>query len=239
MKKAGILLLFLLTGFSCLCFAQAVLKSAPDSSKISPADTIPKKKIYLSVGFGANSYRGSLSEKYQQWLPSLQLSVKFKVKRKLTPAFHLSSGTVIAENLKYTLDRTKFPEAEPSNFVKTRFTSFHVDWSLSLFKNKHLDFFAAFGVGFCRYRVYDKDNTKLAEKSKSRARGETFSPTAFMIPVHFGVHYWFNPRIGFTFLAGWYNLQTRGFDNMDKLAGNSRKDNMANFNFQLTGKIGK
>ena len=186
------------------------------------------------VGFGAHAIKGSLENRYEKYLPSFQAGLRLEKRKTRAFSFHLSAGSLISDKYNYQPPQDRFQGVMPVSYVRTSYFTFNVDQHIYLLRFKGFTLGASFGFGFIRYNVFDRQGRQLRDVFSSRASGESFSPTAVMLPIHLSAQYKFDNDLGVGVQAGWLNTLTKGLDNMNLLAADQGNDNIAGFRFFLT-----
>jgi len=211
--------------FSCL--ATAVLGQ-------TKSDSLLKRSRFITGGFSAVAYKGSLQEGYNRWTPAYHFGVQLE-KKKFTSSFiGIGFGSYIGEDRAYRLPSKADQNLQPSAAFEGRFFTFHYEVRFTLFRYKALQIQVGQGIGLFRFSVRDRSGNNLADRPKSRAAGESYSQNSFFFPSSILLQYRFPNRMGLGFQAGWFNNSSQYLDNMKALSLNQNKDNLAGMRFHFS-----
>ncbi len=195
-------------------------------------ERIPKPK-HLFAGLNMVAYKGSLQDSYKRWTPALQAGLSVGVRKNMNLTFGLTIGQVIGEDRSYRLPATADASLSPVNRFKTNFISLGAEFQFKALEYKGFKLFGSLGLGLFNFSPKDFEGNELVNRTRTRNRSEDYGQNAIQFPIQMVAQYWFNPKLGIGFQGGWLNVNSRYLDNMDKLANNSRGDNVAVFRFQV------
>jgi hypothetical protein len=197
-------------------------------------DSLKYRKPVLLVGFGAHAIKGSLESRYEKYLPSLQVGLRLEKRKSRALSFHLSAGSLISDKYNYQQPIDRFPGVIPATYVRTNYFTINIDQHIYLLRFRAFTLGASLGFGFIRFNTFNQQGRQLRDVFVSRAPGETFAPTAVILPFHIMAQYKFANDLGVGIQAGWLNTRTKGLDNMNLLATEQRNDNIGGFRFFIT-----
>ena len=222
MKTAFLFILILVSGIT---FAQ--------DNPVLPKKTNSQSR-YISAGFSAIAYKGSLQTAYSRWTPSYHLGISLEKKKLFSSFFGLGFGNYIGEDRTYKLSEKADQNLQPSASFQSSFFTLHYEARFLIFKYGGIRLHACQGIGLFRFTVKDKSGNNLAEKPRSRASGETYSQNSFFFPSSLMLRYEFPNQMWLGFQAGWYNTSSNYLDNMNQLAINKGGDNLASMRFHFS-----
>ncbi len=195
-------------------------------------DRISKPKHFFA-GLNIVAYKGSLQDSYKRWTPALQAGLSVGVRKNINLTFGLTFGQFIGEDRNYRLPATADASLSPVNRFKTNFISLGAEFQFKALEYKGFKLFGSLGLGLFNFSPKDFEGNELVNRTRTRNRSEDYGQNAIQFPIQMVAQYWFNPKLGIGFQGGWLNVNSRHLDNMDKLANNSRGDNVAVFRFQV------
>jgi len=192
----------------------------------------PKPNRYISIGASANSYKGSLSNRYSIFTPGVHLGLQFNNRKRINGSFELFYGHVAGDQLP-TLNKTRTDGRTPAtNFSTTLFIASY-NLKLNLINARHVRWYVGTGFGITRFTVKDSEGNDLLPQNITRASGETYSNVTVSFPLYTGVNYHLDNGIALGLQAGWWNTATPYLDNMDKLGSTTGNDNVAFYRLNL------
>lgn len=227
--------LSLLRNMKCICLPALLLFTLIFSAfgQIKQ-DSLPKRSRFLTAGFSAISYKGSLSGSYSRWTPAYHIGLRLEKKKLLSSFLGIGFGRYIGEDRAYRLPARADQNLQPSPAFEGSFFSLHYEARFLLFRFKSITMQATQGIGLFRFSVEDRSGNKLSEKPKSRAAGEAYSQNSFFFPSGLLVQFQFPNRMSLGFQAGWYNNSSQYLDNMKNLSLNQNRDNLASLRFHVS-----
>jgi hypothetical protein len=197
-------------------------------------DSLQKRSRFITAGFSAVAYKGSLQDNYSRWTPAYHFGVQLE-KKKFTSSFiGIGFGSYTGEDRSYRLPAKADQALQPSAAFEGRFFTFHYEVRFLLFRYRGFQIQAGQGIGLFRFSVRDRSGTNLGERPKSRAAGESYSQNSFFFPSSLLLQYRFPNRMSFGFQAGWFNNSSQYLDNMKELSLNQNKDNLAGLKFHFS-----
>jgi hypothetical protein len=182
----------------------------------------------MEIGVCPISYKGDLSQGYQNWTSAFQLGLKRNGKKRVNGHFNLLIGTILGQNAGYS-----YSNSSPNQFFKTSFLSINYDVQYNIIKKDHFILYISQGIGLMRFTVKDEDNTDLADKFNTRAKNETYNNITFFFPHSIGVMYFLKNDYGLGFQAGRFSPGTDYLDNISKLSTYKGADNILAFRFSF------
>jgi hypothetical protein len=188
---------------------------------------------FVSGGFAAVAYKGSLQSGYQRWTPAYQAGLLLEKKKFISSYIGIGFGTYIGEDRSYRLPAKADPALQPSKTIEAGFFTLHYEARFLLFRYRNLRIQACQGIGLFRFSVRDREGNLLSDKPRTRASGESYSQNSFFFPGSLMLQYRFPNEMGIGFQMGWFNTTSPYLDNMDQLAQNKTRDNLASFRFHI------
>jgi hypothetical protein len=202
-------------------------------------DSTRTRQSMFMGGLNSVAYKGSLQDGYRRWTPAYQIGVAFRKKKLVNGMVSLTFGRFIGEDRNYKLPSNADPRQVVNSRFETSFFSIHYEAQFTLFAYRGFRAFAAQGLGLLRFTVKDWEGNNLASLDQSRAKGETYGSSAWMLPTQLGVRYRFSNQLEIQAQAGWMNVFSPFLDNMNELGPEKGNDNLAAFRFQVLYPIGK
>jgi hypothetical protein len=216
--------------YAILLFA---LLSLPVKAK-SPAVTDSAGTArFLSAGFSAVAYKGSLQSSYLRWTPAYQAGMLMERRKLLSGYFGIGFGAYTGEDRSYRLPAKADQNLQPAAAFEGSFFTLHYEARFLLFRYRGFRVQACQGIGLFRFTVKDREGSRLSEKPRSRASGEEYSQNSFFFPTSVMLQYRFKNNIGLGFQAGWFNNSSAYLDNMSQLSLNENRDNLAACRFHF------
>lgn len=188
---------------------------------------------FLSAGFSAVSYKGSLQSSYLRWTPAYQAGMLLEKRKLYSSYFGIGFGAYAGEDRSYRLPARADQSLQPVTAFEGSFFTLHYEARFLLFRYGGFRVQACQGIGLFRFAVKDRGGSKLSEKPRSRANGENYSQNSFFFPTSVMIQYRFQNHLGLGFQAGWFNNSSAYLDNMSQLSMNENKDNLAAFRFHI------
>ena len=213
----------------CLIFTRSQLAAGHLKT-----DSVQKRDRYVSAGFSAIAYKGSLQDAYSRWTPSFQLGIQLEKKKLLSSFIGIGFGSYIGEDRNYRLPAKADQNLQPAASFEGQFFTLHYEARFLLFRYRGFHLQACQGIGLFRFSVKDRNGNNLSEKPKSRSNGETYSQNSFFFPSSLMLMYRFPNRMSLGFQAGWYNNNSQYLDNMKVLSANQNRDNLASLRFHFS-----
>jgi hypothetical protein len=200
---------------------------------LTPLSTIAqigKVTKFLEVGVSPLSYKGDLSQGYQQWTSGFHIGLKRNNKKKLNGHFNLMIGNVSGQNINYSFTSST---GTPSKFFKSSLISLNYDLQFNLIKKDNFILYISQGIGLLRFTPKDDENNDLGQKFNTRAKNETFNNIALMLPQSIGFMYFLKNNYGGGFQIGRLTPTTDYIDNISQLSSYKKPDNifMVKFTF--------
>jgi hypothetical protein len=200
----------------------------------NPERSPNQRKAFLSAGFSAVAYKGSLQSSYFRWTPAYQAGIVLEKKKLFSSYLGLGIGTYIAEDREYRLPSRADVNLKPATAIEGSFFTMHYEARFLLFSNHGWSIQACQGIGLFRFSVKDRDGNSLIDKPKSREINETYSQNSVFFPSSLLLQYRFPNQFGLGLQAGWLNCSSSYLDNMQNLAQNDTRDNLATVRFHLS-----
>jgi len=192
-----------------------------------------ENKIYLTVGMGGTSYRGDLTKRFESWGGTFHAGIVFNKKKRVNGYIHLMIGGVRGNNDSYTFQSTTTTTATPNTYFKTSLFSLGYEIRINIIKKDFFTFYISPGIGLLHFTPKDEFNTSYANQLNTRAKGETYSNTALMIPIKIGATYYLPSGYGIGVDGGFLNPLTDYIDNISIWGSRKKKDNLLQLNLML------
>lgn len=198
------------------------------------SDSLQKRSRFITGGFSAVAYKGSLQSSYSRWTPAYHFGIQLEKKKFTSSFFGFGFGSYIGEDRTYRLPSKADPTLQPSTSFVGRFFTIHYEVRFLLFRYRGFQIQAAQGIGLFRFSVWDRSGNNLGERPKTRAAGESYSQNSFFFPSSLLLQYRFPNRMSLGFQAGWFNNSSQYLDNMKDLSLNQDGDNLAGMRFHFS-----
>ena len=198
---------------------------------------VVKKKIFLELGISANSYKGSITEKYGNYTSSsFHCAIKFNKKTRMNGKFNLSIGTISSQNT----SNINFIDSKgniyfPITYFKTSLTNLSYELNFVLLRKRKFaaNFFG--GIGVSKFNVKDVDGNDFVNNLSSRAKGEEFNSISFFFPLGVNAEYIWKGNFKSGFSANIMNPATDFFDNTSQYSPyKTVKDNVLMLKFYVS-----
>ena len=189
----------------------------------------------MVLGVGPNVYIGDLS----QWESvDIQAALGFWLhkKERLNGQFLLIAGTTSGQNYQYSPE-----QGTPNRYFKSDLVGGQFEARYNFVKKNAWTIFLSQGLGFLRYQPKDELGEALIDNADTRAPGETYGTTTFMLPTSLGVNYLLANDFGLGMQLGFQNVMTDYLDNISQWGTRSGNDNLffARLQFLIPLKGGK
>ncbi|MFQ3576868.1 MAG: hypothetical protein SNJ77_10580 [Cytophagales bacterium] len=195
-------------------------------------DDNPSYPKALNIGMGLFALKCDLSDSYKTFTPGYVASIKFNKKKRFNGGLAVNFFHVIAENDDKNWDEnlTNVPE----NFVKTRVFSGEYSLNLNIVKKPKHNLYFGQGIGFAYFQPLDVKGNRLADRSNTRNRNETFSNTTLILPTTIAYQWMPNEEFGIFIQMKWLRQRTDYFDNLSELSLNKINDNVFTIQFGVS-----
>ncbi len=184
----------------------------------------------LSIGIGANSYRGDLGPGFQQWDPSFYAALRLNQKQRLNGSFQLNIGTVSGQNPEAVFVESN---AIPNRHFSTSIISAQFSLNFNFIKTEHFTLSIAQGIGLLRYNPRDEFGNALQDFSNTRASNETYGNIAVVLPIELELIYLLKNGYGVSLRSGIMNPMTDYIDNIAALGTGGNFDNVFTTRFSV------
>lgn len=185
---------------------------------------------FLELGVSPLSYKGDLSQGYENWTSGFHIGLKRNTKEKWNGHFNLMIGNVTGQNPEYTYPASS---STPSLFFKTNLISLNYDLQYNLLKKNNFILYISQGIGLLRFSPKDEENNSLSDKFTTRAKDENFNNISFIFPHYIGFIYFLKNSYGLGMNIGRINPATDYIDNISKLSNYKKPDNIFSFRFSI------
>lgn len=251
-SKSALAVLFPISWLACMVLlsypslAQTLdsVQNKPTSKPISkPTEQVPpeaknstptNKQRYITVGFRAMQYSGSLgNSSAQPFTPALALGLQFNGSKRFSTSFQAGLGFMQGYNPLFQPALPNAPTVRPNNQFRTDVVFAQGNLQFALIKSAQWQWYAEAGLGLLRFEPLDENNAPLQTQNATRATGETYGQTTIFLPISTGVRYFPFQELGFGFSLGWLNPSTQYLDNINQLGNPQGQDQV----FSLQGQV--
>ena len=192
---------------------------------------LQRQPVFLTLGIGGTAYRGDLAQSYGSWGGTFHAGILFSKKKRVNGCVHLMMGGVRGNNLAYVYESNA--TATPNRYFKTSLFSAGYELRINILKKQSYTFYISPGISILRYNPKDQFNESYSNQFTTRARNETYSNVAIMLPVRIGGTYHLPNGYGIGVDAGFLNPMTDYIDNISDWGNRKKKDNLLQLNMLL------
>ncbi len=187
------------------------------------------RNLYMYAGSSLLSYKGDLSNKFNQWSGGWHLGIQNRSNKRLYTEFQFLHGQVSASNPNYTFVENNVP-VYPNTFFQSTISQTSFLIHLQMFKKYKLQFHPYIGTGILFFKSKDIYNNELKSQVTTRAALEEYNTSMIIVPMGFKMVYNFSPKVSLGLV---WNAQSTGdyIDNISKWGTNNKKDKLRTIQF--------